>query len=219
MTSSAKKPRDKASKEPQTAKRGGRSVSIVWIVFGIIGVALVAAVAFSSNSEPDEYGTVEIAGDALPLVVDTPVDNAATGMMAPEIAGADYSGDATAIQHDGTPKAVVFLAHWCPHCQAEVPKIQSWIDETGGVAGVELVSVSTFVDPVRDNHPPSSWLEGEGWTTPVIADDEDSSAMLSYGGSSVPFWVFLDANGAVVARVSGSVEIDMLEGFLTELAG
>ena len=39
-------------------------------------------------------------------------------------------------------------------------------------AGVDIVSVSTAVQPDQHNYPPSAWLEGEGWTSPVIRDNE-----------------------------------------------
>jgi hypothetical protein len=50
-----------------------------------------------------------------------------------------------------------------------------------------------------------AWLEREQWAGEVFLDDEAGTAARSYGLSSYPFLVFLDADGKVVARTSGEV--------------
>ncbi|MBT8208334.1 MAG: TlpA family protein disulfide reductase, partial [Acidimicrobiia bacterium] len=113
----------------------------------------------------------------------------------------------------GQPTAVVFLAHWCPHCQAEVVEVQEWIDQGGGVDGVAIVSVATATEPVRDNYPPSEWLSD--WTPPVLLDDADGSVMAAFGGNAFPFWAFVDADGRVVSRQAGSLDIPVLVELMT----
>ena len=42
----------------------------------------------------------------------------------PRWTGQSFDGTPLAINPgDGKPKLVVFVAHWCPHCQAEVPRV------------------------------------------------------------------------------------------------
>ena len=98
---------------------------------------------------------------------------------------------------------LVFVAHWCPHCQVEVPRL---VDLYGGEAeldGVELVAVATGSDPSAENYPPGDWLASEGWPGRTMVDDEQASAMLAYGGGSYPYLLAIDADGNVVARTSG----------------
>jgi thiol-disulfide isomerase/thioredoxin len=57
-------------------------------------------------------------------------DDTACGMTAPILVGQDFDGETVRIDaaSDG-PTMVVFLAHWCPHCNAEVPRINQLRDE------------------------------------------------------------------------------------------
>lgn len=214
MTTKTKKP---ATKSTAKKKQQTRRFPLLLVAFGVIAAALIAAVVLSSD-EPigsgGEYGEPAISGTGLPAMEPGAAiveSDAANGLVAPTVAGEDFDGGAVAIEHDGTPKAVLFLAHWCDHCRAEVPKVQGWLDSGGGVEGVEMISVTTFASSGRPNWPPSSWLEGEGWTMSNIRDDQDSSIMNAYGGTSVPYWVFLNGDGTVALRIAGSVDIQTLE--------
>jgi thiol-disulfide isomerase/thioredoxin len=142
----------------------------------------------------------------------------AVGQTIPEVAGADFDGTPVSIVNDGTPKAISFLAHWCPHCQAEVPEVQDWL-ETNEVPGdVQIISVATGINPNRTNYPSSEWLEGEGWTPPVIVDSQTGRVSSAYGLTGFPMWVFVDRDGNVVARTSGQSSIEAWEAMLNLLA-
>lgn len=219
-----------AAKSPKKASQENRTTIILGVVFGVVALALVLAVVFSgsdSDSEsPDatqEFGPVTVSGTPLPQVAQTPAGDAtlddAFGMPIPEISGEDFSGQEVEIKRDGQPKAILFVSHNCPHCQDEIPEVQSWLDETGGVDGVSIVSVSTSAAEIGGNWPPSEWLAGEGWTSPVIADDEELSAFFAYGGSVIPYWVFVDADGNVTRRYPGRLDVSLLELAMMETLG
>lgn len=198
-----------------------RTIPIVGIVFAVVAVILVAAVVFTGNDNSDvppeeEYGTPEVTG-SLPPYVDPASDGAVIGMAAPEASGTDFDDAPVEISNDGEAKAIVFLAHWCPHCQEEVPEVQEWLDDTGGVEGVAMYSVSTSMDPVRPNWAASEWLEEEGWTVPVLRDDEIQTVLASFGGTGFPYWVFVNSDGTVAGRISGNIPTAQLEEILTTL--
>ena len=201
----------KPSSEPKTG-------IIIGAVGGLVVLLLVAAVVFGNEEVGAEYGSPELSGTSLPpFPNDVSVDTSAEGLAAPEVFGVDYSGAEVAITSDGVAKGVVFLAHWCQFCQREVPGVQAWLDSGGGVDGVDLYSVSTAVNSGRPNYPPSAWLDAEGWTVPVILDDQAGSAHRAYGGGGFPYWVFLNADGTVAMRTAGNLTIEQLEGFLNSL--
>ena len=160
-----------------------------------------------------------VIGDDLPFVLrDQTLDMSATGLPAPQIAGFDFDGNPVSITTvDGRAKAIVFLAHWCPHCQREVEVLVPWLEETGGVEGVDIYSVATAIDPDRPNYPPSTWLGAEGWNVPVIVDDWKSSVYRAYGAGAFPFWVFVSSKGTIALRVVGELEIDDLVEILEGL--
>lgn len=211
--------KDKQTKAAAQGLKPQRSVPWLGIAFGVIAVALVGAIVFSS-SEPlgSEFGTVEVSGDTLAPYASGGAADSAVGAEAPELVGEDFDGNAVELQHDGRAKAVIFLAHWCPHCQAEVPRVQAWLESGGGVEGVDLVSVATSMNSAQPNFPPSEWLEREGWTVPVIVDDQDFAAYRAYGSGGFPYYVFLDDQGNVVRRSSGELDIQTLQAFMQEAA-
>jgi cytochrome c biogenesis protein CcmG/thiol:disulfide interchange protein DsbE len=164
-----------------------------------------------SASVPDGAGPV-ITGTSLPPL-ESPTNDAAVGMIIPTVTAPGGS-----IALDGTAKILLFLAHWCPHCQAEVPLVQAWVDGGSLPPSVELISVSTAIDPARPNYPPDAWLEREGWTAPVIVD-ETGSVGDAYGLTAFPYWVFVDAAGQVVGRITGELTTEQLDTIAADLAG
>jgi thiol-disulfide isomerase/thioredoxin len=203
---------------PVAAKKK-RKFPVLPVVFGVVALALVAAIVFSPETEIGaEFGEVTVSGEELPVYISGQEDPA-IGMTAPDIGGVGFDGTPVSIDNgDGTPKAIVFLAHWCPHCQAEVPRVQAWLDGGGGVEGVEIMSVSTSMNSGQENYPPSEWLEREGWTPPVIRDDTATSALTAYGSGGFPYWVFVDGEGNVVRRSGGELDVAVLEGYMQEIA-
>jgi hypothetical protein len=99
-----------------------------------------------------------------------------------------------------------------------VPKVQDLVDDGRVPDGVQVVAVSTSVQPDQGNYPPSAWLAEEGWTSPVLVDDESFSAAQTYGLTGFPYGVYVDGEGRVVARTSGEIETDVIEGLLGQLA-
>ncbi|MEN8234984.1 MAG: TlpA disulfide reductase family protein [Actinomycetota bacterium] len=211
MTTSAK------SKSGASEKK--RSVPVIGIVFAAVAVLAIVAVVFAGNTEPgSEYGEPEVSGQLPFMPPNVAVDESATGELAPTVIGEDFDGNEVRIENDGMAKAIVFLAHWCPHCQNEVPAVQSWLDSGGSVEGVDMYSVSTSMNSTRDNYPASKWLEREDWTVPVIVDDKANTALGAYGGNAFPYWVFLNSDGTVAIRMAGSIPIETLEQIMAGLS-
>lgn len=167
-----------------------------------------ASAAASSSTVPGADPV--ISGAALPVYGD-PAADTAVGQTIPTVTAAGGS-----IALDGRAKILVFLAHWCSHCQAEVPVVQAWLDAGGLPEDVDMVSVSTAIDPNRPNYPPDAWLAREGWTPPVIVDPANTVAD-AFGLSAFPYFVFVHADGTVGARVTGELAIADLEAIVEGL--
>jgi hypothetical protein len=75
------------------------------------------------------------------------------------------------------------------------------------------------MDETRGNYPPWSWLDREGWTSPVLVDDAFGSVMGAFGGRGFPYWVFFDGDGNVVARAEGELGVDTVSQLLELAAG
>ena len=197
------------------------SLDVVSAVFADCGVNVESADRPPIDEEA--LGEVTVEGVALPRF-DSPTDDPAVGTVAPVIVGADYDGNPVTIDAaaDG-PTMVMVLAHWCPHCNAEIPRVNQLRDEGGIPDGVNIVAVSTGISPDGPNYPPGEWIETSGWTFPVLADgiDLDNGSFVAgaaYGTNAFPFVVLLDGEGRVVSRWAGETDGAALDAALATLA-
>jgi thiol-disulfide isomerase/thioredoxin len=224
MTRSSRESRREAARARERAEQRQRWLLPV-IAVGVIVLAAVAAVFLvngqgggGSSDLPSDLPSASapaaeapvITGGSLPQF-QAPDGDPAIGMTIPTVTAPGGS-----ITLDGKAKVLMFLAHWCPHCQAEVPLVQAWVDAGNLPADVELISVSTAIDPSRPNYPPDAWLEREGWTAPVITDEAGTVAD-AYGLAAFPFWVFVNADGTVAGRLTGELTTDQLDQIVASL--
>jgi cytochrome c biogenesis protein CcmG/thiol:disulfide interchange protein DsbE len=201
------------SRQPTPAPAGSRTVAFV--VGGIILVSVLALVAIVATSGSDDdadqagltqQGEVEVQGPGLPAHGGEP--DAAVGATIPTVVGQSFDGSPVTIAADAGPQLLVFLAHWCPHCQAEVPGLVEQMAGGTTIAGTEVIGVATGTDESAPNYPPSAWLESEGWSAPVLADDVGGHTSEAFGLSGFPYFVAVTADGTVAARSSGELTQD-----------
>ncbi len=181
------------------------------------GTGAAAAAAAEQETAAVEVAGAPLAGyPANPTGPLTDVEaDPAVGQRIPTVIGESFDGSKVQISpDDGAPKLIMFVAHWCPHCQKEVPLVKEWIDSGGVPDGVEIYSVSTSVSEQRPNYPPSEWLASEGWQPAVLLDDDTASAAQAFGLPGFPYFVLVDGEGRVVQRGSGEVAIADLEAAL-----
>jgi len=219
MTPNKQAARRTSQRPPQQA-RPTRKFPLIPVIGGVAAVALIVTVLLTFDQGGGgglEVGNPEMTGPGLPAFVDSAQD-AAVGLAAPEVSGTDFGDQPVTITNDGTAKMIMFVAHWCPHCQREVPIVSDWLAANPLPAGIDFYSVSTGVSDVRDNYPPSSWLERENWNVPVLMDDSVGSVAGAFGLNAYPYWVFVEADGTVAGRVSGGVEPATLNLIVADLA-
>ena len=161
---------------------------------------------------PLEKGKVTILGDPIP--VDSEI-----GYLAPSFKAQLNTGSelVTIDPADGTVRLIGFFAHWCPHCQREVPRVSKWMEENGVPAEIEILAVSTAVREGTPNYPPSEWFNKERWPTDIFVDNQDNELAAAYGVAGFPYWVLIDATGRVIHRSSGELTEEQF-GYLVELA-
>lgn len=207
----------------------GRGKFIVGAIIAIVigGAAIVAISSSSSKSDVatgvvSEFSDITVTGDALPAFdsVSTAVDTA-IGMPAPVISGKGFTGTSITTEGTGTPMLLLFLAHWCPHCQREVPLLVQWEKDGKTPTGIDVIAVATGTDPANPNYPPSEWLAREEFPAlwPVIADSKDKAAANAFGLSGYPYFVLVDAQGKVFKRASGEIAMDDLTAMINEMIG
>jgi len=215
-----------ASKRKAMQRDARKQRQLWWIAGGAVLVVALAAVILSMVGGDGGSGTgtetapVTIEGASLPSFTDT-TNDPAVGQPAPTLVGTSLDGEPITIDpgSTGKPTAIWFVAHWCPHCQAEVPRIVS-LEASGSLpGGIDIYAVSTSVNPSAPNYPPSAWLQTVGWPFPDLADDEAGTAGQAYGLATFPYLVLTDAAGNVVARHAGELGEDGIVQALEQVAG
>jgi cytochrome c biogenesis protein CcmG, thiol:disulfide interchange protein DsbE len=221
-----------SSHRVKAARNQSRGGGRIWWIFGggalVVIFALVVAFARGGvNTNVDssssggtvvpagstDYGEVEMTGAALPQLQDG-VGDAALGATIPTVTGQQFDGSPITIGPTGTPQVIFGIAHWCPHCQKEVPIIQKWFNDNGMPSDVDFAAVSTSATDTRPNWPADAWLTKQGWTVPTLADDEQGSAAAALGVSGFPYILVVDADGKVVYRTSGEKTVEQWEAIV-----
>ncbi|MBX3284447.1 MAG: TlpA family protein disulfide reductase [Actinobacteria bacterium] len=208
-----------------TASKANGRGSVIWIaglvlvvIAGIIAVAAARSSNQEGNAEVDAKQTapVKVSGETLPDLPDAPgAADPAVGATIPTVTGQGFDGQAVSIDPtDGKPKLIVFAAHWCPHCQRELPIIADHLVRSPLPDDVELVAVSTSVAEERGNYPPSSWLQEINWKAPVMVDSDASEAARAFALPGFPYFVAVDADGKVVARTSGEIPTEEFDALV-----
>ncbi|MCY3637219.1 MAG: redoxin family protein [bacterium] len=190
-------------------------------VAALMVAALLLVAACGGNNDDDAAEAVEVAPvqiNGQPLGPLGEANDPAFGRPVPGLSG--MSTDSTPVEWTPgeRPAAIVFLAHWCPACQAEVAELTDWLDAGNELPdGVDLLSVVTLVDSDRDNYPPSQWLADEGWPFPILVDSADNEIAVALGQAGTPFWVFVFADGTLATRGSGRIPPDDLSRLFDQL--
>ena len=205
MSSSTKKARSAAA--PSGSNR------LVLALVGVAVVAFVGVVAFLSANETSDIPSLdEVAGPVsvdgtqigVPYPDEAGAPDPAVGLPSPIIDAFDYDDQPFTIGAPGRAQVLVFLAHWCPVCDQELPTLRDVVAAGGVPDEVDMVLVTTGLDPGRPNWPPKRWLEdaGLGGVT-TVRDDVGDPIMRAYGLRAYPAWAVIDAEGTVVARRQG----------------
>ncbi len=219
--------------------RGGRSGGMMFplIIAGLVvlGVVAVILVVSASNSKSDKSASSTVKNakvERSPTIKDTGTDlvpiptsgkDPAVGETIPEVTGKNFAGNTATIKPTGNPQVIATIAHWCPHCQAEVPRMMDLRTSKKWPANVGLAALVTATDEKLVNYPPSAWLKREGWNAPVVLDDAQGQQSVgkgetAFGVTGFPFLVWTDASGKVVLRTAGEIPEAQLQSMLDQLS-
>jgi thiol-disulfide isomerase/thioredoxin len=205
----------------------GVIASVVLIVVIVVVVALAGGgddgdSPFAEGATIREFQGVEVVPEdaSLPLATDGAQDPA-VGMDSPGLVGASFDGTpVTVTPGDGKPYMLVFLAHWCQFCNAEVPRLVEWYEDGSVPEGLEVVGIATGSDSTRQNFPPSEWLMIDNdWPFAAMADSPQSVASETFGLNAFPFIVMVDEEGKVALRTSGEKGKDVIDQMVDDTFG
>ena len=210
------------------AKSPSDSPMGIKIAIGVAVVAVLGVIAFAAINDkgdtsdiPDvAFQRVTVTGEDLPAFPENPDPSTdpAVGVTIPTITGKSFDGSAVEIK-PGKPQLIVLVAHWCPHCQAEVPLLVDWMADGTIPDTIQVTAVSTSANEAQGNFPPASWLQKEEWDKPVLVDDPNSRVLRAFGAQSYPSLLAVDASGKVTQRASGELPQDAVAALVQSALG
>ena len=214
-------------RKKKKASSGDSMRTILYVVLVVVGIAGAVVLGTSGGSsdtttdtvvtvpggvQPAEYQKVSSTGGLLAPLPETGADTE-TGKSVAVLKGYDLQGRPVTIDPAGEGKAtmVVFLAHWCPHCNREIPVLNKWRESGEVPTGLRVVGITTGSKADQANWPPSKWMTAMKWPFEVMADSEAQEAAAAYGVAGYPFIAFVGANGKITARTSGEIPVEQLQ--------
>ncbi len=197
------------------------------------GAVVDGPVSTLSPEIPEEYlvgiAPVDVTGEWLPQYPDVGIPeggfDAAVGETPPVLVGLDKDGNPIQIDPATSgPTMLMFLAHWCSHCNNEVPRINEMRDAGAFPDDLNIIAVLTGSSPQAPMWPPTEWIDDMGWTYPTFVDGIDLElesfiAYDAYGVGGFPFGVLLAEDGTVAYRWSGERQPDELSAAISTHLG
>ena len=189
--------------------------------------AVASDVASTDNriASLESSGSSQLAGDAPSSIVATDLprypqtgQDTALGLKLNSLSGVHfYDGQTKTFDPaDGTARAWLVWAHWCPYCQQELPVVADWHENRAAeYPNLELVSITTSMDDSAAN-PLVPYLEASQFTFPVLMD-ESGVLTRQLGVNAFPFWVFTGPDGTVLGRTAGLLPEEQLLSIFDQL--
>lgn len=205
--------RSKADRRREAQRRKDQR-RLMLIGGGVLAVVLVVgAVALSGGGDapagtsPAPAGEVAIDRAPGPQLQ---IGDTIPAFTAPMLGGGTMRWD----DYLGTPTVLSIWAPWCPHCQAELPRLAAGVDAQ---PDVQMVSVVSAIGQ-QPGPTPEEYMASQSLTFPVGIDDANSTILQGMGVQSFPTTYYVDPNGTVVNVTVGEVPDDQLSQILGDLA-
>ena len=188
---------------------------LVLVLAALIGGAYVLYGRLSAGAGADNLSVQTPPPAQTPGETGTPQDSAAPEeteppkVEAPDFTAVDADGTEVKLSdYVGKPIVLNFWASWCSPCKSEMPEFNAAWEELDGEVQFLMVNMT---DGARETvESAREYVEGEGFTFPVLFDTK-SEAAIAYSAYSLPTTYFIDAEGYVTARAVGAIDGETLQ--------
>ncbi len=193
----------------EAERRRKRQRTMIFGFIGLVALVVLAAVLLtgggSSDTPPSAVGQVTIAPTSGPVQAGDSIP----AFSAPALGGGTMQWSSYA----GKPTVLAIWAPWCPHCQAELPRLSA---SMAAHPDLQLVSVATAIGQ-EPGPSVAGFLKDHGLSFPVGIDDGQNTILNGLGVNSFPTIFYVDADGKVLQVTTGELTPDQLNAALDQL--
>jgi len=185
-----------------------RAILIVFLLLLAFGAVFVYA-----GKEESEKSEITAAQNQ--SKEEEPAENAEEKIRVPNFTALDeYGNEVELYDFLGKPIVLNFWASWCGPCRMEMPYFDDAYKEHGEEINFLMVNLTDGSTETVESA--SEFIGLEGFSFPLLFDSTQEAAYL-YGVYSIPMTFFVDAEGYLVARATGSIDGEMLKSGLDML--
>ena len=174
-------------------------------------IALVFALLIVGASVLYNRLGAQFAPDRLAVEETQPTEAAGTEparVQVPDFTVYDVDGNPVKLSdYFGKPIVLNFWASWCGPCKMEMPDFEEKYKELGEEVQFLMINLTDGRETVEIA---SAFIEGQGYTFPVLYDTA-SEAAYTYGVYSIPTTYFIDAEGYGIAHAPGAIDGETLQ--------
>jgi peroxiredoxin len=128
------------------------------------------------------------------------------GAKAPDFELKTLTGEATKLSdYKGKKVMLNFWATWCPPCKAEMPEMEQFYKQ----GNKDVVILAVNIDSQNDV---KGFADSNGITFPILLDSENKINN-TYQILSIPTTYFIDRNGIIQNKYTGSMKLDIMKQF------
>lgn len=131
------------------------------------------------------------------------------GDAAPQIMVDGGNGQSVGLLKFDKVTIINFWATWCPPCRAEMPELNSFVQNHHD--DVYFHSISDEAEATVNN-----FIRTNNYSIPVVLD-VNSGAERTYGITAIPTTFIIDTNGIIRYRITGGTTVSKLEALIAQL--
>lgn len=178
-----------------------------WIIIAVVFVAIMILALMLYPKLSDNYYTDEEPNKGSSENIIQAEDFTVYDSEMNEVKLSDYFGK---------PIIINFWASWCGPCKSELPAFNYLYEEHKDEVVFLMINLT---DGQRDTESSvKQFVYDNGYSFPVYYDiDYDASG--TYGVSSIPQTVFINADGSVYDTRVGALSEDALENYIEQMIG
>jgi len=194
-----------------------KSLIAILLALFLIGVSILTINSFNSsnsntNSSVNNTNNKNITSKDNTSTKPAQVNPSAIKTKAIDFKLKDLNGQELSLSDlKGKKVFLNFWATWCPPCKAEMPEIEKLYQE---IKDNDLVIVAVEIGESLDIVKP--FIDSNKYNFKVLLDP-DQSVATKYNIASIPTSYFIDAEGYIISKHVGGMNIDQMKTYIKTL--